>query len=144
MYKVGVMMMGRARDSPKKVKEIILEVEGKTKMSNIAEYLLQMEKITNTQVDFALEKNGQPLSDSSNITQALKYTTPVNGIIKLYLYEREDPMNLTDVQLAQPTAGQNKPSSASKSPTQLKSTSPKNSNKPAAQEEPAPSKCCCC
>jgi len=40
MYKVGVMMIMRIRESPKKVKEIILEVEGKTKMSNIAEYLL--------------------------------------------------------------------------------------------------------
>lgn len=35
MHKVGVMMMGKMKESPKKVKEIILEVEGKTKMSNI-------------------------------------------------------------------------------------------------------------
>jgi len=41
MHKIGVMMMGKMTDSPpRKVKEIILEVEGKTKMSNIAEYLL--------------------------------------------------------------------------------------------------------
>jgi hypothetical protein len=40
MHKIGVMIMGKSRESPKRVKEIILEVEGKTKMSNIAEYLL--------------------------------------------------------------------------------------------------------
>jgi len=41
MHKIGVMMMGKMTDSPpRKVKEIILEVEGNTKMSNIAEYLL--------------------------------------------------------------------------------------------------------
>ena len=57
-------------------------------MTNIAEYLLEMGKISNLEVDFTLEKNGQPVSETSNITQALKYTTPVNGVIKLYLYER--------------------------------------------------------
>ena len=57
-------------------------------MTNIAEYLLEMGKISHLEVDFALEKNGQPVSETSNITQALKYTTPVNGVIKLYLYER--------------------------------------------------------
>jgi hypothetical protein len=46
-------------------------------------------KIDNTNVEFSLEKNGQPINDISNITQALKYTTPVNGIIKLYLYEKD-------------------------------------------------------
>lgn len=48
------MMMGKPRQSPKKVKEIVLEVEGKTKMSNIAEYLLEMQKINNTNVQFTL------------------------------------------------------------------------------------------
>ena len=37
MHKIGVLMMGKMNvSSPKKVKEIILEVEGKTKMINIA------------------------------------------------------------------------------------------------------------
>jgi hypothetical protein len=40
-------------------------------------------------VEFSLEKNGQPINDISNITQALKYTTPVNGVIKLYMYEKD-------------------------------------------------------
>lgn len=57
-------------------------------MTNIAEYLLEMGKIANLAVEFALEKNGQPVSETSNITQALKYTTPVNGVIKLYLYDK--------------------------------------------------------
>lgn len=35
MYKVGVMLMGNQNESPKKVKEVILEVEAKTKMINI-------------------------------------------------------------------------------------------------------------
>lgn len=54
MHKIGVMLMGKAGESPKKVKEIILEVEGKTKMSNIAQYLLEMGKIANLNVDFSL------------------------------------------------------------------------------------------
>lgn len=46
MYKVGVMMMGRpAEASPKKVREVILEVEAKTKILNIFEYLLELNKI---------------------------------------------------------------------------------------------------
>jgi hypothetical protein len=56
-----------------------------------------MGKIPNLFVDFALEKNGQPVSEASNITQALKYTTPLNGVIKLYLYDRnldKEKMNL--------------------------------------------------
>lgn len=81
--------MGKAGESPKKVKEIILEVEGKTKMSNIAQYLLEMGKIANLNVDFSLQKNGQAVSDVSNITQALKYSSPVNGVLKLYLYDRD-------------------------------------------------------
>lgn len=31
-----------------------------------------------------------PINDVSNITQASKYAAPVNGVIKLYMYERED------------------------------------------------------
>lgn len=45
MYKVGVMMMGKdepGTKSPTKVKEVILEVEAKTKILNIFEYLLQL------------------------------------------------------------------------------------------------------
>jgi hypothetical protein len=91
MHKIGVMLMGKSRESPKKVKEIILEVEGKTKMLNIAEYLLELGKIQNTNVEFSLEKNGQPINDISNITQASKYTAPINGVIKLFMYEKEDP-----------------------------------------------------
>lgn len=58
-------------------------------MTNILEYLLEMGKIENTNLEFALEKGGRPISDISNISQALKYTAPVNGIIKLYLYEKD-------------------------------------------------------
>jgi len=48
-----------------------------------------MGKIENTNFEFSLEKGGRPISDISNISQALKYTTPVNGVIKLYLYEKD-------------------------------------------------------
>ena len=47
-----------------------------------------MKKINDLNVEFALEKNGRPVSDESNITQALKYAKPVNGVLKLYLYEK--------------------------------------------------------
>jgi uncharacterized protein (DUF111 family) len=57
-------------------------------MANIAEYLLEMGKVKDTNVEFSLEKNGRPVSDTSNITQTLKYTKPVNGVLKLYLYEK--------------------------------------------------------
>lgn len=88
MYKVGVMMMGRpAEVSPKKVKEVILEVQAKTKISNIYEYLLQLNKIDNMNVSVALEKSGQYINETSTISQVLKYTRPINGVIKLYLYE---------------------------------------------------------
>ena len=41
MYKVGVMMMGKqSTQSPAKVKEVILQVQAKTKILNIFEYLL--------------------------------------------------------------------------------------------------------
>ena len=70
-----------------------MEVEGKTKMSNIAQYLLEMEKIENLNVKFALEKHGNPVSDTSNITQALKYATPINGVLKLYLYHKNEYLN---------------------------------------------------
>ena len=93
MHKVGVMMMFNMGASPKRVKEIILEVEGKTKMGNIAEYLFDMGKITNLEVELSLEKNGPPVNDSSNITQALKYSSPVNGVLKLYLYEKGEYQN---------------------------------------------------
>ena len=63
MHKIGILMMGKMGvASPKKVKEIILEVEGKTKMINIAEYLLEMKKISDLNVEFSLEKNGRPVS----------------------------------------------------------------------------------
>ena len=43
MYKVGIMMMGKpSKQSPAKVKEVILEVEAKTKVENIFEYLLEL------------------------------------------------------------------------------------------------------
>ena len=58
-------------------------------MTNILDYLLEMGKISNTDVEFSLEKGGRPINDISNITQALKYTTPVNGVIKLYLYDKD-------------------------------------------------------
>lgn len=48
-------MMGKIKgESPRKVKEIVLEVEGKTKMTNIAEYLLEKGKIKDINVEFAL------------------------------------------------------------------------------------------
>lgn len=48
-----------------------------------------MGKIEDTNVEFSLEKNGKPINDISNITQALKYTAPINGVIKLYMYEKD-------------------------------------------------------
>jgi hypothetical protein len=39
MYKIGVMVMGKPSSSPKKVKEIILEVEAKTKVNDILSYM---------------------------------------------------------------------------------------------------------
>lgn len=64
-------------------------MEGKTKINNIVEYLLEMGKINNTNYELALEKNGRPINETSNITQTLKYATPVNGVLKLYLYEKD-------------------------------------------------------
>ena len=37
-----------------------------------------------------------PINDVSNVTQASKYTTPVNGVIKLYMYEREEAAKLNE------------------------------------------------
>ena len=68
-------------------------------MVNIAEYLLEMKKIGDMNVEFSLEKNGRPVSDESNITQALKYSKPVNGVLKLYLYEKGEFLNVTVSQL---------------------------------------------
>lgn len=65
-------------------------------MLNIAEYLQELGKITHTNVEFSLEKNGMPINDISNVTQASKYTAPVNGVIKLYMYEREEPAKLNE------------------------------------------------
>lgn len=50
MYKVGVMLMGSRNNSPKKVKEVVLEVEGKTKINNIFDYLLDLGKISSMNV----------------------------------------------------------------------------------------------
>ena len=90
MYKVGIMMMGQdepAARSPTKVKEVILEVEAKTKILNIFEYLLELKKVKDLNLSIALEKGGDRISSTSTISQVMKYTRPVNGVIKLYCYE---------------------------------------------------------
>lgn len=45
MYKVGIMLMGKPDKTPKKVKEIIIEVEAKTKITDILKYLLDLKRI---------------------------------------------------------------------------------------------------
>lgn len=63
MYKVGVMMMGKSStESPSKVKEVILEVEAKTKVVNIFEYLLELKKIKDMNVSVSLEKGGERIN----------------------------------------------------------------------------------
>lgn len=37
-------------------------------------------------VSIALEKGGQKIQETSTVSQILKYTRPVNGVIKLYCY----------------------------------------------------------
>ena len=80
-------MMGKSStESPSKVKEVILEVEAKTKVVNIFEYLLELKKIKDMNVSVSLEKGGERINETSNISQILKYTRPVSGVIKLFLY----------------------------------------------------------
>jgi hypothetical protein len=62
MLKVGVVLMGKPTSEASKVKEVILEVEGKTKLKNIIEYLSELNKLPNPQVYFSLEKRGRPCS----------------------------------------------------------------------------------
>ena len=87
--------MGRDQPgkSPTKVKEVILEVEAKTKVINIFEYLLELKKIKDLNVSVSIEKAGDRISETSTISQVMKYTRPVNGVIKLYCYE-EEPNNV--------------------------------------------------
>ncbi len=59
-------------------------------MTNIAEYLVDLGKISHKNVEFCLQKNGQAINEISNISQAAKYATPINGVLKLYMYEKED------------------------------------------------------
>ncbi len=54
MYKVGIMLMGKPSQSPKKVKEIIIEVEAKTKVSDILSYLIQLNRIQDPNVNVAI------------------------------------------------------------------------------------------
>lgn len=63
-----------------------------------------MGKIDTLDHELSLEKNGRPVSDTSNISQALKYTTPVNGVLKLYLYEKNEYLNVTVDNLKQSQA----------------------------------------
>ena len=62
MYKVGVRLMGRPETSVSKVKEIVLEVEPKTKIKNVFEYLAELDKIRSSNVYMALEKGGRGVS----------------------------------------------------------------------------------
>jgi len=54
MYKVGIMLMGKPTTTPKKVKEIIIEVEAKTKISDILTYLIDLKRIEDTNVNVAI------------------------------------------------------------------------------------------
>lgn len=45
MYKIGIMLMGKPTKTPKKVKEIIIEVEPKTKINDILTYLVDLKRI---------------------------------------------------------------------------------------------------
>lgn len=62
MHKVGIMLMGKPSSTTSSVKEIVLEVEPKTKVKNLFEYLLEFDKILDTQVYIAVEKKGRPMS----------------------------------------------------------------------------------
>ena len=56
-------MMGKSStESPSKVKEVILEVEAKTKVVNIFEYLLELKKIKDMNVSVSLEKGGERIN----------------------------------------------------------------------------------
>jgi hypothetical protein len=90
MYKVGVMIMGRADSNNNTVKEIVMEVEAKTKIRNLFEYLLELDKIADTRVYIALEKKGRGVAEDSTVSQLLRHTKPTNGLIRLYLYEQSE------------------------------------------------------
>lgn len=82
------MIMGKPESNSTKVKEIILEVEPKTKAKHLIEYLLELNKITSTDMYVALETRGHPLPEDTTISSMLKQTRPQNGVIRLYLYEQ--------------------------------------------------------
>lgn len=87
MFKVGILLMGKIDSNQPRVKEIVLEVESKTRIKNLFEYLLELDKITHENVYIALEKRGRPVAEDSTMSQILKHVRPDNGLIKLYLYE---------------------------------------------------------
>lgn len=45
-------------------------------------------------VSVSLEKGGERINETSTISQILKYTRPVNGIIKLFLYNDDENTNI--------------------------------------------------
>ena len=79
--------MGRPDGNSQKVKEIVLEVENKTKTRNLVEYLMDMGKLSHSDVYIALERGGRAIGDDATMSQILKNVRPVNGVIKLYLYD---------------------------------------------------------
>ena len=40
-------------------------------------------------VSISIEKGGQYINETSTVSQVLKYTRPINGVIKLYLYNTD-------------------------------------------------------
>lgn len=82
--------MGKPSQSPKKVKEIIIEVEAKTKLNDILSYLCQLKRIQDMNVSVAIQKSGRPVSETSTVAQIIRHTKPVNNLIKLFLYEIQD------------------------------------------------------
>lgn len=57
--------------------------------------MLELEKIKDLNVEVSLEKGGPKISETSTISQVLKHARPVNGVIKLYCYERGVDANIT-------------------------------------------------
>lgn len=68
--KISVVYMGRERDNNRDVKEFILELEPKTRILNIFEYLHEIGKIKHIQVSVATTKGGNRIPENFTIEQA--------------------------------------------------------------------------
>lgn len=72
--KISVVYMGREKDNNRDVKEFILELEPKTRILNIFEYLHEIGKIKHIQVSVAMSKGGNRVPENFTIEQAKDLT----------------------------------------------------------------------